>query len=288
MSTKDYLEKDFYAALGVTKDATADEIKKAYRKLAREYHPDANPGDAKAEERFKEISEAYDVLSDDAKRKEYDEVRRVRRRRRRFRVPGGGWRGAGGGFTSATSSAAARRLGDLGDLLGGLFGGAGAVGGGRGAARGRRRRVRRSPSASATPSRASPSRCGCEPSGRARPAAAPAPGPAPLRTPARPATAPARPSRNQGGFAFAEPCRECQRRGLIVDDPCPTCHGTGARHHAPGRSRPDPRRRQGRPADPACRARARRASRRPGRRPVRHGACRAARGLRPQGRPPHA
>ena len=78
MSTKDYIEKDYYKALGVTKDAsTRSEIKKVYRKLARELHPDKNPGDAKAEARFKEVSEAYDVLSDPAKRKEYDEAREL-------------------------------------------------------------------------------------------------------------------------------------------------------------------------------------------------------------------
>ncbi len=76
MSARDYLDKDFYAVLGVTKTASADEIKKAYRKLARQFHPDANAGDAKAEEKFKEVSEAYDVLSDDSKRREYDEMRR--------------------------------------------------------------------------------------------------------------------------------------------------------------------------------------------------------------------
>ena len=64
MSTKDWLEKDYYKALGVTKDASAADIKKSYRKLARELHPDKNPGNAEAEARFKEVSEAYDVLSD--------------------------------------------------------------------------------------------------------------------------------------------------------------------------------------------------------------------------------
>src|SRR5919197_6027594 len=75
MSSKDWLEKDFYAVLGVTKSATTDEIKKAYRKLARQLHPDRNPNDATAEERFKAVSEAYDVLSDEKRRKEYDDMR---------------------------------------------------------------------------------------------------------------------------------------------------------------------------------------------------------------------
>src|SRR3954470_14072891 len=75
MSSKDWLEKDFYAVLGVGKSAPAEDIKKAYRKLARDLHPDRNPGNREAEERFKAASEAYDVLSDDKKRKEYDEMR---------------------------------------------------------------------------------------------------------------------------------------------------------------------------------------------------------------------
>ncbi len=101
MSTRDFLEKDYYKVLGVAKDASADDIKKSYRKLARKYHPDSNKGDASSEERFKEISEAYHVLSDAKRRKEYDDGRSL------F---GGGARtpGAGGGYSF-----------DLGDLFGG-------------------------------------------------------------------------------------------------------------------------------------------------------------------------
>ena len=92
MSARDYVEKDYYAALGVPKDAPTADIKKAYRKLATTLHPDKNPGDAAAEARFKDVSEAYDVLSDDAKRREYDEARSL------FGAGGmrGGFPGAGG------------------------------------------------------------------------------------------------------------------------------------------------------------------------------------------------
>ena len=104
MSTRDFLEKDYYKALDVSKTATADEIKKSYRKLARKYHPDANKGDPKAEERFKEISEAYNTLSDAKRRKEYDDARSLFGSGG-FRPPG---QGGAGGFPF-----------DLGDLFGG-------------------------------------------------------------------------------------------------------------------------------------------------------------------------
>ena len=125
MSTKDFLEKDYYKTLGVAEGASADEIKKSYRKLARKYHPDANKGDSKAEERFKEISEAYNVLSDEKRRKEYDETRSMFGSGR-VRMPGsGGTAGGGYGFDlgdlfggGSTSSTGGR----LGDILGGVFG----------------------------------------------------------------------------------------------------------------------------------------------------------------------
>src|SRR4051794_14973663 len=134
MSARDYLEKDYYAALGVPKDASQADIKKAYRKLARQFHPDANKGDAAAEEKFKEISEAYDVLSDATKRKEYDEARTLFGAGG-FRVPRGG--GAGGGgvpFDLGDLFGGAAGGGGLGDILGGIFGGRG--GGGQGFRRG--------------------------------------------------------------------------------------------------------------------------------------------------------
>ena len=104
MSTKDFIEKDYYKALGVAKGASAEEIKKSYRKLARKHHPDANKGDAASEERFKEISEAYNVLSDEKRRKEYDEARSL------F---GGGIRtpGGAGGIGRAMGERFAREAG---------------------------------------------------------------------------------------------------------------------------------------------------------------------------------
>jgi len=100
VSAKDYYEKDFYKELGVTKTADSAEIKKAYRKLARDLHPDKNPGNKRAEDKFKAVSEAYDVLSDDTKRKEYDEARSLMSSGafRGFGAPAGGGGAGAGGF----------------------------------------------------------------------------------------------------------------------------------------------------------------------------------------------
>src|ERR1700682_2452949 len=133
MAQREWVEKDFYKELGVSSDASADEIKRAYRKLARDLHPDANPNDPAAEERFKAVSEAHNVLSDAAKRKEYDETRRL------FAGGGCGRRFNGGnfgGFATGGDGAefnlhdlfgAGRQTGghDHRGLFGGLFGGGG-------------------------------------------------------------------------------------------------------------------------------------------------------------------
>src|SRR5690554_2504301 len=101
MASQDWLTKDFYKVLGVPKDATEDQIKKAYRKLARTHHPDKNPGDAAAESRFKDVGEAYAVLSDPEERKQYDAIRAMGAGGARFSAGGVG---GGGGFEDVFSS----------------------------------------------------------------------------------------------------------------------------------------------------------------------------------------
>jgi molecular chaperone DnaJ len=229
MSTKDFLEKDFYKVLGVSKNATADDIKKSYRKLARKYHPDANKGDSKAEERFKEISEAYDVLSDAKRRKEYDDTRSLFGSGG-FRTPGQG--GPPGGFSfdlgdlfgtgTGTSTGGGGRLGDF---LGGVFG----SGSARTQQRGRRGADVETEttlsfndaiegttvSLRLTGEGACPT---CHGTGAKS-------GTVPRVCPSCQGTGAS--SRNLGSFAFSEPCRECRGRGLVVDDPCPSCSGSG-------------------------------------------------------------
>jgi molecular chaperone DnaJ len=129
MASQDWFDKDFYKVLGVSKDVSEAELKKVYRKLSRQYHPDTNPGDAKAEAKFKEISEAYSVLSDKDQRAEYDQMRAM----------GSGARftgGAGGGFPGGFPGGANFGGGGFEDVFSNLFGGGGGFGGPRGPQRG--------------------------------------------------------------------------------------------------------------------------------------------------------
>lgn len=225
MSARDWIDKDFYRELGVPSDASDADIKKAYRKLARELHPDANPGNTDAEARFKAVSEAYGVLGDVEKRKQYDEARSL------F---GGGFRpgGFGGGgnfdfadiFSQQQAGGSGGGFGGIGDLFGNLFSRRGGS-----AARPRRgadveTEVRidftEAVRGATVPLRlTSPSTCDtCHGSG-ARPGSAPqvcaSCGGAGLV------------NRSQGAFAFSEPCRECRGKGTVVTDPCPDCGGEG-------------------------------------------------------------
>ncbi|MDY6050841.1 MAG: DnaJ C-terminal domain-containing protein [Rothia sp. (in: high G+C Gram-positive bacteria)] len=129
MASENWLHQDFYKVLGVAEDSSEADIKKAYRKLARKYHPDQNPGDEAAEKKFKEVSEAYDVLSDPKQKEEYDQIRKYGAAG--FSGAGGGFPGGfpgGGNFTYSTSGGAGGI--NIEDLLGGMFGGGAGFGGG--------------------------------------------------------------------------------------------------------------------------------------------------------------
>ncbi|MEV5553898.1 molecular chaperone DnaJ [Nonomuraea wenchangensis] len=231
MSTKDYLEKDYYAVLGVPKTATADEIKKAYRKLARQYHPDSNQGDTAKEAKFKEVSEAYDILSDTKRRKEYDEARTL------FGSGVGGQRPGGGGFSfdfgDLFGGTAQGQHGGAGERLGDLFGGLFNRGGGASTPTTTTRPRRGQDIESEVTLSFTEAVEGTTVSLRLTSSAACA---ACTGTGARAGTTPrvcptcegtGAASRNLGNFAFSEPCRDCKGRGLIVDDPCPVCEGSG-------------------------------------------------------------
>jgi len=224
---REWFEKDYYAIIGVPKNASAAEIKRAYRKLAQQHHPDANPGNSHAEERFKEISAAYDVLSDDEKRAAYDRVREMGASGfAGVGGPGGGAAGAWPGGARTVDFGDVGDFGDLGDLFGGLFGG------------GRRGRQNARPQRGAdlqTRVRISfdeamrgttvpvkitgPATCSrCHGSGAE-------PGTSPVTCPqcggAGAITV------NQGPFSMAQPCPRCGGSGRIVETPCTRCRGSG-------------------------------------------------------------
>jgi len=231
---REWFDHDYYKALGVPEEATEADIRRAYRKLAKQCHPDTHPG---SEERFKEISSAYDVLSDAAKRKEYDEVRRLGPMAGGrgfagadpFSNGGGGFGaggGPGGGFRFTTEN-----VGDLGDLFGGLFGRRRAGGGGAGpGAAGSRRGddleaqlhlafLDSVNGATTTVHVTSDAACHtCNGTGAA---------------PGTSATVCSRcggrgvVNENQGIFAFSQACPQCMGRGMVVETPCSTCRGSG-------------------------------------------------------------
>ncbi|HJR92185.1 MAG TPA: molecular chaperone DnaJ [Acidimicrobiia bacterium] len=215
---REWVEKDFYSILGVSSEASQDEIKRAYRKLAQQLHPDANPGDTTAEDRFKDVSEAYATLSDPEQRKEYDQVRRL--------ASTGAFTGGGGGFGGQQF-----RVEDLSDLFGG--GGLGDLFGG-----GRRRPTGAGPVRGADAAadlniafeeavsgvttslqvrgQATCTHCGgsgAEPPSRA------------LTCPTCGGSGSI--AQNQGFFSFSEPCPQCRGSGRIIENPCTVCRGAG-------------------------------------------------------------
>ncbi len=215
---------DYYKTLGVDKKATPAEIKKAYRRLARKYHPDRNPDDKAAEKRFKEISQAHDVIGDPDKRKQYDSGTGP------FSTgsgPGGGF----GGFGNFDFDAS-----NMGDILSNLFGGAGGRGGGAGAgARGGRPRAQRGSDLEAQVSITFDQAI----SGAQIPLSVPMHATCPTchGTGAKPGTTPTVcpvcegrgvETQGQGMFSISQPCSRCGGSGTIIEDPCPTCHGAGA------------------------------------------------------------
>jgi len=221
---REWFEKDYYQVLGVAKNASHAEIKKAYRKLAQKHHPDANPGNPQAEERFKEISAAYDVVGDEDKRKQYDQVRDMAASG--FGAGGfpGGFRSPGGvRFEDVTFG----DVGDLGDLFGGLFGG-----GRRGRSRARQARgadletdatvsFDEAMAGTTVPVRIQgPAPCSsCQGTGAA-------PGTSPITCPQCGGTGEI--SVNQGFFQMEQPCPRCHGTGRAVEQACPTCGGTGS------------------------------------------------------------
>ena len=221
MSQRDYFEKDYYATLGVPKGASGADISKAYRKLARELHPDARPDDPAAEGRFKEVSEAYSVLSNPDKRKEYDQVREMV------------GSGVGGGFGGFGGFGGGGQTINVEDLLGNLFGGA----------RGTTSTSRRHSTSAARRGRDvetdltlsfADAMAGVTTTlrvaGRAPCSVCHGSGAKPGTTPQVCSTCGGAGvvSTNQGLFGFSEPCPTCRGTGRVIPDPCTQCNGSGA------------------------------------------------------------
>lgn len=227
MTSADWARKDFYATLGVKKDAGADEIKKAYRRLARENHPDSNPGDAAKHDRFKEVAEAYDVLGDPERRKQYDQMRSMPAGFGGF--PGGaGGAGAGGGFDlNDFLREQGGGGGGLGDLFGGLFGGGRARGPQPGPRRGADLEAEATVNftdavegATISLRLSSDAPCGtCNGTGGK-------PGTTPKICPTCDGAGMVAASTG-GAFTLNETCPRCAGRQLTYDEPCPTCLGSG-------------------------------------------------------------
>src|SRR4051812_12795703 len=230
----DWAQKDFYAELGVKKDATNAEIKKAYRKLARANHPDSNPGDDKKHEKFKAVAEAYDVVGDAEKRKKYDEMRDL------YGSGGfrGGFGGGGGGFNlddllrdrgGAGAGGAGGAGGGIGDMFGDLFGGFG-----RGRAQSQSRPQKGSDAETTATIGFTDAIDGVTISLRLT---SDAPCPDCSGTGGKPGTKPHICPECEGAgfvtntvggaFSLNETCPRCGGRQLIYDEPCPTCHGSG-------------------------------------------------------------
>jgi molecular chaperone DnaJ len=224
----EWATKDYYAVLGVDRQATQSEIKKAYRKLARENHPDSNPGDTAKHETFKAVAEAYDVIGDEEKRKKYDEVRRLYGGGT-FQgggFPGGGPQGGGAGFD--LSDLLRDRAGGFGDLFGDIFGSRG------GGTRSRSRPVRGADVESSatigfadaldgvtislrlTSDAACPDCHGTGGKAGTQPKICPECEGAGFIV-----------NSSGGGFSINETCPRCGGRQLVYDQVCPTCHGSG-------------------------------------------------------------
>jgi molecular chaperone DnaJ len=219
---REWFDKDYYAVLGVPKNATHAEIKKAYRKLAQKHHPDANPGNAQAEERFKEVSAAYDVVGDEEQRKAYDRVRDMGAAGFGGFPGAGSAGGPGGGFPGGFRVENV----DLGDLFGGVFGGAG---------RARQSRPRRGADLETDV------RLSFDDAMAGVTVPVTLTGPAPCSachgSGAAPGTQPAtcgncggdgQVAVNQGFFQMSQTCPRCHGSGRVVETPCPTCGGSGA------------------------------------------------------------